>query len=1423
MKNKRQRTKLLSALLSLALILSLIPTAVFAQSGNFGGGDGTAENPYIVEDLADLNAIRNNLNACYKLGADINVNGTFTTISGSFYGELDGNGHTIYGITGYSSNFLFGSNIGKIKNLTISVNISMTATSDIGYNTASIFCGGNDGTISNCIAKGSFVLTCDSTMTGEVYVGAFVAGNTGTISNCINYADITVTNNYGVMEIGGIAGYNRNYVADKTAYIIGCVNEGVISGKNRVGGITGYNANGGNGVVKSCANNGKVTATASNCGGIAGDSGNNNFTAVIQNCYNTGAVTGAINVGGIVGSQTYSASVSGVYNSGNVTGTGVDAGGNESRIGGIVGVTSNSSINYAYNMGAVTGMRCVGGIVGYAVSNASENIFNIGKITATGSNSDSYVGGLYGFCTQSTFTTGQAKKDVFFNSTQAVQNFGTVNGNMTGYIGGINIDDTSTLFSADSQSDFTYANAKTASALMQAYDSSSWNNTKDNYPTLKALDIKTTLNAKSVSSGVISFPYAEITGGYLISSLTASVTGGTVAVATSSNVNVNYSVDNSTAAITFDDPVSIMEASELLRNNVKFTLTGDTSAKITVTADSNNTLLSNTEGMLFAVGSGNYLGHYYMYVPEALTYANAYNAAKNYYYKGLKGYLVTITSAEENSLLDNLTTASGWSAGSRFTSLIYDTSTWASTTTDSYYRWICGPEAGTIFYNGASYSDTGAGVAGTAYNNWTGMASGNQSEPNNSGGLESCMQVHYGSARLWNDLNPTNRIGYFVEFGGYSNDPGTVTAGKSSTDTLTITLPNATLVFAPNNGTYNGSSGNTSVILKNTNKTATLGTPTRTGYNFTGWKIDGVGTFAANTTATYSLADSGVNITIGNSVLSITSDAFYALVAQWSPKNYTVTHTLTDMTSPAADKGANKATQDAAYSTTLTADTYFNLPSSVTVSVAGNTLTSGTDYTYNSSTGKISITASKVTGDIVIVASGSPKQYSVTNSLTNMSSNGSTGNNAATYKTNYTATLSADTYYHLPDSIIVKAGENTVLTSGTDYVYTKSTGALTVYGTVIKDNLTITASALPDTYTVTHALTYITSPTSDKGADKATYNTKYETTLTADTYYHLPDTVSVTVGNTTLTTSEYTYSSSTGKIEINADKIKGTVLITATGIPNSFNVFHNLFNITAPAADSGTDKATYKTDYTTTITADSNYSLPYRITVTIGGISTYNYSYNNNTGIIIIPGNTIIGDIQITAKSNPKVLASPSSTAAQEGKNAVFSVSVKGALLSYQWQTYKDNKWVNIAGAKDSTLTLKNVKFSDNLTIYRCVVTDGNNQSVASEPAVLSVFMSNAQVKAPVSSSGTTAKPTAGTTAKPDETKEPESTTKVPETTEKEKTTAKASGTTTTTKASENEAEKNPNFNWLWILLIIFVLLIFYFLYKRNKDKNEQG
>ncbi len=166
-------------------------------------------------------------------------------------------------------------------------------------------------------------------------------------------------------------------------------------------------------------------------------------------------------------------------------------------------------------------------------------------------------------------------------------------------------------------------------------------------------------------------------------------------------------------------------------------------------------------------------GHYYEYVSGTLTWGEANAAASARTFYGLKGYLVTITSQEENKfIVDNKVVSTDDSAWMGAT----DDPNVTSDTDDNWY-WATGPEAGTKFFYGR-YPDIGPECY--IYCNWT------PGEPNNgSGGGESYGEFYYSG--YWNDLLEDSESidGYIVEYGGMPNDASTL-----PTATVTVAVLN---------------------------------------------------------------------------------------------------------------------------------------------------------------------------------------------------------------------------------------------------------------------------------------------------------------------------------------------------------------------------------------------------------------------------------------------------------------------------------------------------------------------------------------------------------------------------------------------------------------------------------------------------------
>ncbi len=394
----------------------------------------------------------------------------------------------------------------------------------------------------------------------------------------------------------------------------------------------------------------------------------------------------------------------------------------------------------------------------------------------------------------------------------------------------------------------------------------------------------------------------------------------------------------------------------------------------------------------------------------------------------------------------------------------------------------------------------------------------------------------------------------------------------------------------------------------------------------TGYKVATI-IIDKNTAGTKTLTSSEIAEAVANGYTFSNATANHTIDVTFALKTYDTTHTISNITYV----GSDTVTHGTAYADTLTADTGYKLPDTIVVKVGGVTLTAGTDYTYNSTTGAISINAAKVTGAIEIVADAVLKEYGVTHTTTNMNYSGAS---KVTHGTAYADTLTADTGYKLPNTIVVKVGGVT-LTAGTDYTYNSTTGAISINAAKVTGAIEIVADAVLNGYLVTHTISNITYD----GSNAISHGTAYADTLTADTGYKLPNTIVVKVGGVTLTAgTDYTYNSTTGAVSIHAAKVTGAIEIVADAVLKEYGVTHTTTNMNY----SGASKATHGTAYADTLTAQTGYKLPNTIVVKVGGVTLTagtDYTYNSTTGAVSIYAAKVTGAIELIAAATLKTFS----------------------------------------------------------------------------------------------------------------------------------------------------------------------------------------
>ena len=286
-------------LLQLEFAVVLLTQTMAYATGGKPGGSGTAADPFLVADYADLKVVGTttiySLSSTYRLAGDIDASTSVTENSGAgfvpigsgaanFTGTFHGAGHVIQNLHINRSDTDFVALFGCAWTATID-SLGVTNLDIKGRQFVAGIVGSSYSTITNCYSTGNVI--------GHSQVGGVVGMNVGQISNC--YA---VGNMIAIANVGGVVGYSNGIVSN-------CYSTGNVTGSYQVGGVVGDNDIG---LTTNCYSTGIITGI--DAGGVAGLNGN---SGTVSNCYAIGTVSGSNKVGGVVGEIYNKASVSSCY------------------------------------------------------------------------------------------------------------------------------------------------------------------------------------------------------------------------------------------------------------------------------------------------------------------------------------------------------------------------------------------------------------------------------------------------------------------------------------------------------------------------------------------------------------------------------------------------------------------------------------------------------------------------------------------------------------------------------------------------------------------------------------------------------------------------------------------------------------------------------------------------------------------------------------------------------------------------------------------------------------------------------------------------------------------------------------------------------------------------------------------------------
>ncbi len=327
--------KLILSLLLVVLSMSLFALDKYLPPTGLSG-NGTSDNPYLVEDFADLVTLSSNP-SYWASGTYIQQTGNIDASDSS----------TLNDGAGYNpiANFLgiYDGNNKFISNLFISRSSGNQA----------LFGKCDNATIKNLGLK-------DCQITGTYCTGALVgeAINSSSIENCYSTGSVT-----GTLYVGGLIGYIVTNTSVENTF-----SECSVNGTTSVGGLIGYSKT--NTTLTKSYATGDVQNTGANSGGLVGYA--YQMTSISE-CFATGDVSGYESVGAFGGNMygtntSNRLTINNCYASGNVQGTKI--------IGSFSGKFNRVIVDNCYSLGSITYIESsVGAFTSSATSTTCTNSF----------------------------------------------------------------------------------------------------------------------------------------------------------------------------------------------------------------------------------------------------------------------------------------------------------------------------------------------------------------------------------------------------------------------------------------------------------------------------------------------------------------------------------------------------------------------------------------------------------------------------------------------------------------------------------------------------------------------------------------------------------------------------------------------------------------------------------------------------------------------------------------------------------------------------------------------------------------------------------------------------------------------------------------------------------------------------------------